>query len=1189
MMVLRLHLFGAFQAQIAEEGTQPAAPLSFPSDKVRALLAYLAVENGRPHSRDALAALLWPEYPNSDALHNLRNSLYRLRKEFGSDLSDKILTVDRQSAHLQAANVWLDVAQFKQLLDDCAGHQHHARRNCFECIGRLQKAADLYQGEFLAGFSLPDALPFDEWLLVHRERFHQQSLADLYDLSAFCGQQGQYGLARKYAARQIALEPWREAGHRQMMRALALSGRLDDALVQFENCCRILAQELDTEPAPETILLYEQIRDSQTAGQAFLPPVAEQDDAAAGPAYHLPRQFTQFVGRRAEISAIIERLANPDCALLTITGPGGIGKTRLAIEAARQQIGMHEDGVWFVSLAPVQAVDDIPAAIAASLPLPPFNSGDIERQLLNYLSSKQALLIIDNFEHLLAGADFLLTLLQQAPRVKILTTSRERLNLQAAWVFDIQGLTTPSNEMGDSLLENYAAVQLFIQQLQQVRRTLVLTEEDIEEIGRICRLVEGVPLAIELAINLTTTLSFSEIADLIANDLDRLETRSRDVPDRQRSLRAVFDYSWNLLQEGEQKALKSLAIFPASFTTKAVVEITGTAEPILRVLIEKSFLRRDENDRFEMHVLLRQFAGEKLYETADNQAVERLRARHSAYYMTYLLNHDAEMSGSKARPALKKVQQEIDNIRLAWNSAVALPDLSAIAQSAPALVSFFSLVGQPREGERLLKMAIKAIGGSAPQINHSQILSPAEKKYHRLISYLLTQRVRFLIKLSMVAEATTAIKQAIKHGHLSEDDDVLLEALNYWGIILWRQGHYEQSKEQLDKAFEVGRRATADIHKIRTLVQLGNVHTFIGDFVRARQYYEQAIHDYEAAGVKDLSHIAVYSNLGLLCVSEGKYAEAKRRFQKALDLYIQIGSLSGRGTVLAGISDLAFQEQNYGKALSMGRQALDIFQEIGEVVREGGIRLVLGNVFARLGQWETAQNHFEQALDLTRQIHNQNSEGEALVHLAFLACQLGDFQEALRLSEQALPLAEKSADRDLHAYALTGQGRALAGIGRMEEAVVFYSESLALRQELKQWYLIAEIEALLAHIYLDHNDFEQAGDYVERVMGFLQLSDQEDAEERPSLQQNFTNSPLIRQLQGVQDPFCVYLICYQVLQAKGDERGRTILHFAANLLEEQANLLDDDSLKQSFLENVPVNRQISVYNLQFGLEDESLG
>jgi tetratricopeptide (TPR) repeat protein len=281
---------------------------------------------------------------------------------------------------------------------------------------------------------------------------------------------------------------------------------------------------------------------------------------------------------------------------------------------------------------------------------------------------------------------------------------------------------------------------------------------------------------------------------------------------------------------------------------------------------------------------------------------------------------------------------------------------------------------------------------------------------------------------------------------------------------------------------------------------------------------------------------------------------------------------------LAYISTLAFHEQGYSEALTLGQQALERFQEIGEVVREAGVLLTLGNVLARLGQWEKARQHYAQALDLSRSIRNQTWECEALINLSLLAWQLGGFQEAFALSTQALQLTEELADRNLHAYALAGQGRALAGMGQMREAAVFYGESLALRRELKQLHLAAEIEALLAYLYLTQGDLEQAGLYTERVVAYLRLPDQQDVKKRPTSKLTTKNNqnklPSLRQLKGVEDPFQVYLICFQILQASGDERGAAILDFAVNLLHEQAALMNDANFKQTYLEEVPANRQI---------------
>jgi tetratricopeptide (TPR) repeat protein len=357
-------------------------------------------------------------------------------------------------------------------------------------------------------------------------------------------------------------------------------------------------------------------------------------------------------------------------------------------------------------------------------------------------------------------------------------------------------------------------------------------------------LVEGVPLAIELAINLTTTRSFDEIADLIANDPDRLETRSQDVPQRQRSLRAVFDYSWDLLDEGEQQALRSVSVFPTSFTTKAAIEITGITEQYLRALVEKSFLRRGENGRFEMHVLLRQFANEKLYETTTEQTIQHLKEQHSIYYLTFVQNHEANLHSPEGSYAIQKIRQEIDNIRFAWHWIVTQVDISAMAQNSPSLVSYFAISGQCREGERLFDLAIKSLDAATLAKRDKGV----EKELHRLTSYLLTRRVRLLVKLGEVTEAMAAIKLAVKHGQLAEDIDTQLEARLYWGTLFWRQGNYNGALEQSAIAQKLREHATAEVTKIRVIVQQCFLHYCQSNFTESRRCYEQALHYYKAIG-----------------------------------------------------------------------------------------------------------------------------------------------------------------------------------------------------------------------------------------------------------------------------------------------------------------------------------------------------
>jgi tetratricopeptide (TPR) repeat protein len=410
---------------------------------------------------------------------------------------------------------------------------------------------------------------------------------------------------------------------------------------------------------------------------------------------------------------------------------------------------------------------------------------------------------------------------------------------------------------------------------------------------------------------------------------------------------------------------------------------------------------------------------------------------------------------------------------------------------------------------------------------------------------------------------------------LAGDIDGWLDAQHHFVMFLWRQGRYKTALEQSEISIELSKQANTALFKIRALSQHGSIHFFLGDFVQARQYYEQAIYRFKAAGIEGLSLIAVYTNLGSLSTVEGNYAESRKYLEQALDMYRQIGSFFGEGMIIGYLSILAFHEQRYIVALTLAQKALDAMRELNEVVRQAGALMVLGNVYTRLGQWETGRSHYKQALALSRPVDNQKTEIEALINLSLLSCRLGDFQEALALNKQAIQLTAESGDRNLHAYALTGQGRALEGMGQIEEALDSYLAALALRRQMNQLNLIAELKALIAHLYWNQGDLKQAVAYIEDVLAHLGFPGRPNNEKPIPIPPNSqTRPPSIQQLNGAQEPFRLYLTCHQILEATNDERIDGVRDFAIRQLEEQTQQIDDPHLRQSFLENVPVHRQL---------------
>jgi predicted ATPase len=345
------------------------------------------------------------------------------------------------------------------------------------------------------------------------------------------------------------------------------------------------------------------------------------------------------------LASIDRMLDESDCRLLTLVGPGGVGKTRLALEAAARRIDRYQHGVHFVPLVGVPAPDLLAAAVAESLQFQVDSAhsavpaGD---QLVDYLRERATLLVLDNFEHLLDARDLLTELIEQAPRVDLLTTSRERLQVQSEWVLDLEGLELGN---GNGHAGESAAVRLFVDRARQVDNGYTLSEQERPHVERLCRLVNGMPLGIELAAAWASTLPCSEIADEIERNLGFLETTMHDVPQRHRSLRAAFDQSWRLLLDDERRVFSQLAVFRGSFARDAAAAVARAGLTELHGLVSKSLVRRAELGRFELHELLRQYAAERL--AAEHVELAEARERHARFYLGMVASRTEALVGER--------------------------------------------------------------------------------------------------------------------------------------------------------------------------------------------------------------------------------------------------------------------------------------------------------------------------------------------------------------------------------------------------------------------------------------------------------------------------------------------------------------------------------------------------------------
>ncbi len=417
----------------------------------------------------------------------------------------------------------------------------------------------------------------------------------------------------------------------------------------------------------------------------------------------LPVYATPFIGRNEELAEISALLANPNCRLLTLVGPGGIGKTRLAIRLAAQLSENFADGVYFIALQPLSSPDYLLSTLAEVVHFSLSGRPDPRQRLLSYLSTKRMLLVMDNFEHLVEAVDLLPAILQAAPGIKILVTSRVVLDLQEEWIRQVQGLKYPEKEFTQPI-ETYSAVQLFTERAGRVRANFSPGREQ-EYVAQICRLVQGMPLALELAATWLKSLACAEIAAEIQLSLDFLATKLRNIPERHRSIHAVFEQSWNMLGSPEKEAFKHLAVFQGPFQRQAAKTVAGADLPTLQALVDQSLLQMSPDGRYEIHELLKQYAAERLGENPQDE--EGTFERHCDYYMEYLANHEARLIGLDQLAAAVEIDAEIDNIRSAWRWAVEKGNLTAIEQSMGSLLIYNQMRTRAHEGTEMFIRAVQ--------------------------------------------------------------------------------------------------------------------------------------------------------------------------------------------------------------------------------------------------------------------------------------------------------------------------------------------------------------------------------------------------------------------------------------------------------------------------------------------------
>ena len=674
--------------------------------------------------------------------------------------------------------------------------------------------------------------------------------------------------------------------------------------------------------------------------------------------HNLPTQVTAFVGREEELERLTELLSEPDSPLVTILASGGMGKSRLALELAEQILrntnidtptaAQHQfaDGIYFIDLAPLRDHTAISSAIAEAVGFHFRSSDEQIQQLVEFLQDKKMLLLLDNFEHLLAGVDVVNEIMTSASKVRMLVTSRERLKLQGETLLRLEGMTFPKWKTAEEAMQ-YSATRLFLQSAQRAQPGFTLRADDLQYVEAIFRQVEGMPLGIVMAAAWVEALSLPEIVEEITRSLDFLETDSHNVPERHRSIRAVFSPTWERLSESEKKVFMKLSIFRGGFTREAAQSIAKAGLRDLAVLMGKALISRDPiTGRYSIHELLRQYARTHLQESSEN--INDLRDAHAKYYADFYQQLEHDLTSGKQLEAATKLSIDLDNVRAAWEWASQTVNSGIICQLYAPLFQASMIANLDIE---CLKMAEKTLGHLLP--------AQPDENQQTALAIVYQLQSAFALRLGQIEKAKTSAEAS-------------LELVNKYDIV---------------RKFDTGR------FMFGPRFTLGIVSVIQGEFSKAEQVGTEQLHDAEAHG-DELRRASAFYILMIASLAQGRYQEAYDHAKQAHDNALKLGHLWFVAYVLDEWGNTARALGNFDEARELYQRSLDIHKSFDDAQGMGAVLNHLADVTLSTGELAEAEQYFQQSVRLNRKMSNIGGIAESLAGLGNTMLRMGNYERA---------------------------------------------------------------------------------------------------------------------------------------------------------------------------------------------------
>ena len=915
-------------------GLQPLTP-STPTS----LLLYLAIARDWV-SRHELAYLYRPDDTESAALTYLRLQLHRAQR------------------YQWAATLEVEKHQVRWLVDTdvAALRDAHAAR-------RWDEVVSLSGGSLLTGHELDGCPTYDSWLDIERQSVDELVRDALEREAERLTSAGELDEAAEHVRRLLRLDPWDEESHRRYLSLLARQGTKAKALAHFQRFATDLEAEFGEEPTQETLALVARIEADEL-------PVAESAPPAAT---NLPSPTTRFVGRQRELREIGELLATPECRLVTLSGMGGTGKTRLAIEAARGRVGEHRSGVWFVSLAAVSdAVQAVPA-IATTLGIELEGRGDAVSQLITALDGSDALLVLDNVEQVNGLGELATRLLAEVQGLMLLATSRSALRLTSEWLYEVRGLDLVP-DVGDARGAS-DAVRLFVGAALRVAPGTDFSDEDLAHAARICAQVEGLPLAIELAASWLRAMTPDQVATEIAAGFELLTTDLADLPVRHRSLEAVLDKTWEDLTDVKLHTLQRLSVFVGGCTLEAARAVSGSHLSTLLSLVNQSLLQRRDDGRLYCHALVQQYARRRL--AGDAEAERAALDAHARHYAAWIDAFDT--ADRDATELYKRLEPDMGNALSAWEHLLATAGFDTLDAMNRTFLNYFNVLGHYRQGVDVCARAVAALRTAG---------APTE----------LTCTVQ-LAGAAMAREG----------GDLATAATMCLEA----GDMAEQGGHDELAA--------------------RARQYLGDVRQMGGDYDAAAALYAEASAAFERHG--NLAETAnTLNSLASLETMQERYDLAKPRFERCVTLFERVGDHMSRAIALNNLAYIADVEGEYGAAATLYEKSLAEFERLGFQRGIAAIKNNLVVLYGMTGRYEEAESSGRESLALKHAMNDTAGSVITLKNLGDLRLRRGDHAASLEYYAPAIIIAIDHGATPRLIQVLTGYAEALIGIGATDLA-----------------------------------------------------------------------------------------------------------------------------------------------------------